>query len=109
MSRKVLLIAAAVLVAVAVTAGIAVASSVGDDDRPLTGTTLERATAAALEHTNGGTVVETEMGDDGAAYDVEVRFGDGRVVELQLDERFAVIGREADDDGPNDEDGADDE
>jgi uncharacterized membrane protein YkoI len=107
MSRKVLLVAAAVLAAVAVTAGIAVASGVGDDDQPLTGASLERATAAALAETGGGTVLETEVGDDGAAYEVEVRLGDGRVVELQLDERYGVIGREADDDGPN-EDDADD-
>ena len=107
MSRKMLLFAAAALAAVAVTAGIAVASGVGDDDRPLTGATLERATAAALAHTDGGTVVETEVGDDGAAYDVEVRLGDGRVVELQLDERFAVIGQEADDDEPNEDEAND--
>ena len=43
--------------------GLAMAGGT-DDDRPLTGTELERATEAALEHTGGGTVLETEVGDE---------------------------------------------
>ena len=88
-------------------AGLAIANG-GDDDRPLAGSALEQATAAALEHTGGGTVIETEVGDDGAAYGVEVRLDDGSVVEVALDEGFGVIGEEADDDGSGggDEDGA---
>jgi peptidase YpeB-like protein len=85
-------------------AAIAVAGG-GDDDRPLTGSNLEKATAAALAHTGGGTVIETEVGDDGAAYGVEIRRDDGSVVEVSLDTNFSVIGDEADDDGPNEEDG----
>ena len=65
---------------------------------------LDKATAAALEHTGGGTVTETEVGDDGAAYGVEVRLDDGSQVEVSLDENFKVIGQEADDDGAADED-----
>lgn len=83
--------------------GIAIAGA-GDDDRPLTGSDLERATAAALAQTGGGTVVETEVGDDGAAYGVEIRLDDGRVVEVELDANFEVIGQEADDDGDGDTD-----
>jgi uncharacterized membrane protein YkoI len=82
--------------------GIAIATG-GDDDTPLTGTTLEQATQAALEHTGGGTVIETEVGDDGAAYGVEVRLDDGSVVEVNLDENFNVTGDEPDDDGAGDE------
>jgi uncharacterized membrane protein YkoI len=85
-------------------AAIAVAGG-GDDDRPLTGSNLEKATAAALAHTGGGTVIETEVGDDGAAYGVEIRRDDGSVVEVNLDTNFNVIGDEADDDGQNEEDG----
>jgi hypothetical protein len=44
------------------------------------------------------TVLETEAGDDGAAYGVEVRLADGSVVEVHLDKAFQVIGQEADDD-----------
>ena len=89
--------------------GVAVAASSGDDEEPLTGSTLDRAVDAALEETGGGTVTETEAGDDGAAYSVEVRLDDGSQVEVNLDENFTVIGQEADDDGPNDDDEGEDE
>lgn len=52
--------------------GVAIATAVGDD-QPLTGSALEKATAAALQHTGGGTVIESEVGDDGDAYGVEIR------------------------------------
>jgi uncharacterized membrane protein YkoI len=109
MRRKFALLAALVLALGAVSAGIAIAAGGGDDDQPLTGSALERATAAALEHTGGGVVTETEVGDDGAAYGVEVRLDDGSQVEVNLDENFNVIGQAADDDGPNDEDGPSDD
>jgi uncharacterized membrane protein YkoI len=54
-------------------------------------------------------VIESEAGDDGAAYGVEIRLEDGRVVEVSLDANFNVVGDEADDDGPNDDDGANDD
>jgi uncharacterized membrane protein YkoI len=97
-TRKLAVTAAVVLVAGAISAGFAVAAG-GDDDRPLSGTSLEKATAAALAHTGGGTVTETEVGDDGAAYGVEIRLPDGRQVEVNLDENFVVVGQENDDDG----------
>lgn len=110
MNRKLGIVAAIVVLVGAASAGIAYASGVGrDDDPPLTGATLERATDAALEHTNGGTVTETEMGDDGAAYSVEVRLPDGTQVEVNLDESFDVIGQESDDDGAEEEEGEDDD
>jgi uncharacterized membrane protein YkoI len=109
MTRKLALIAALVLALAAVAAGIAIAAGGGGDDEPLTGSTLARATAAALAHTGGGTVTETEVGDDGAAYGVEVRLDDGSQVEVELDENFDVIGQESDDDGAGEEDEADDD
>jgi uncharacterized membrane protein YkoI len=108
MKRKFVLIGAVVAVVGALSAGIAIAAA-GDDEQPLTGSTLERATDAALAHTGGGTVVETETGDDGAAYSVEVQLGDGSQVEVNLDESFEVIGQEADDDGPGDDEGSGDD
>ncbi len=98
-------ILAVALGAVALTA---VAQS-GDDDQPITGAALEQATKAALDYTGGGTVTETEAGDDGSTYGVEVRLDDGRQVEVNLDHNFNVIGKEADDDGPNDQDGQGDD
>jgi uncharacterized membrane protein YkoI len=94
---RILIGAAATVVAIGVGTGVGIAAS-SDDDQPLTGTDLDRATAAALEHVGGGTVIETEAGDDGAAYGVEIRREDGSVVEVRLDERFQVIGTEGDDD-----------
>ncbi len=111
MRRKFAAVAVAVVALGALSGGIAIASGGrGDADRPLTGSALETAKAAALKHTGGGTVVETEVGDDGAAYGVEVRRGDGTVVEVSLDESFAVLGAEGDADaaGARDE-GADDD
>lgn len=66
-------------------------------DAPLLGSDLERATAAALAHTGGGTVTDTETGDDGAAYGVEIRKPDGTEVEVGLDANFAVTSEEVDD------------
>jgi uncharacterized membrane protein YkoI len=66
-----------------------------DDLAP--GAEHDRAIAAALAHTEGGTVTEVEVGDDGAAYGVEVLREDGVEVEVELDEAFAVIGSEVDD------------
>ena len=99
---------AAGVIAAATGMGIAATS----DDEPLTGSTLDRAVEEALQETGGGTVVETEVGDGGAAYSVEIRLDDGRQVEVNLDENFNVIGSEADDDGRNerrDEAGSEDE
>ncbi len=109
MSRrlKLMLVAAFAVVAVAVTGGIAIAAGAGDDDQPLTGATLQKATAAALAHTGGGTISESEVGDDGAAYDVEVRLANGNTVEVRLDSQYRVIGRGADDDGAGGEDEGD--
>jgi uncharacterized membrane protein YkoI len=102
------LVAVLALAVIGAGAGIAVATG-GDDDQPITGSALDKATAAALEHTGGGTVTETEVGDDGAAYGVEIRLDDGSQVEVNLDESFNVIGQAADDDGPNDHDEAADD
>jgi uncharacterized membrane protein YkoI len=89
--------------AAAIAAGTvaATAAAGGDDDQELTGATRDRAVAAALAATGGGTVLETEAGDDGAAYGVEVRLDDGRQVEVNLDSSFKVVNQESDEDRPN--------
>ena len=108
MTRKLVLIAALVVVVGAVSTGFAIAAA-GGDEQPLTGSALEQAKAAALAHTGGGTVTETETGDDGAAYSVEVRLADGTQVEVNLDGNFDVIGQATDDDGPGDQEGPEDD
>ena len=82
-----------------VVVGTFIAATHNDDDQPITGLALEKCTAAALAANPGGTVTETEVGDDGAAYGVEIRLTDGSQVEVNLDENCQVIGQEADDDG----------
>jgi uncharacterized membrane protein YkoI len=102
--------AVAGLVALAL-GGAAIAGATGgggDDatDTPITGQALDRAEAAALEHTGGGRVTETEVGDEEGAYEVEVTRADGSQVDVHLDEDFAVLGSEGD--GEEDAGGDDD-
>jgi hypothetical protein len=111
MSRRNKLIAGVIgaVLVVGVGTGVVMAAA-GDDDKPLSGSKYDQATEAALDHVGGGEVIETEVGDDGAAYGVEIRKDDGSVVEVNLDSDFNVIGDEPDDDGAGDEDdGAGDE
>jgi uncharacterized membrane protein YkoI len=60
------------------------------------GTALDKANAAALQHTGGGQVTETEVGDEESFYEVEVTLDDGSQVDVQLDRSFQVVGDEAD-------------
>ncbi|HEX6424143.1 MAG TPA: hypothetical protein VFZ79_11730 [Acidimicrobiales bacterium] len=106
-TRFAVIAAAGVAILAAGGAGAAVAAGGGDDDEaPITGDALDRATAAALEHTGGGRVTETEVGDEESLYEVEVTLDDGTQVDVQLDEDFRVVGDEHDDeseDGPDDD------
>jgi hypothetical protein len=92
--------------AVAGTAGFAAAGGADDDatEAPITGTALEKATAAALEHTGGGTVTGTEVGDEESLYEVEVTLDSGGQVDVQLDEAFNVVGSEGDDESESGDD-----
>jgi hypothetical protein len=105
MGRKAKLAAGVAAAAILVVGGAGVVRAATSDDMPLEGNDYERATTSALRHVGGGTVVETEVGDDGSAYEVEVRLDDGSQVAVELDESFRVIGSDPDDDGSNDGDG----
>lgn len=107
MKRRTLGIATAVVFVGGLGASFAVATATNDDDgteQPITGDALERATAAALAHTGGGRVTETEVEDEESKYEVEVTLDDGRQVDVQLDEDFNVVGSEDDDDTSEDDD-----
>jgi uncharacterized membrane protein YkoI len=101
---------AGVLVALGGVAGVAAAASsaigADDDDQQLTGDTLTSAVDAATAAVEGR-VVDTETGDDGAAYGVEIQRPDGSVVEVELDASYNVIGTEADEDESDGQDDAD--
>lgn len=104
--RPTLTFAAAVAAGVVVVAaaGAAVASTSGDDtDRPITGSALEQASAAALEHTGEGRVSDTEVGDEESYYEVEVTLDNGDEMDVQLDRSFAVVGDERDGSGSADD------
>jgi len=87
--------AAVILTAGGVGGAVAVA---GDDDRerPIPAAELERAERAALAETGGGTVTDTEVGDEESMYEVEVTLDDGSQVDVQLDADFGVVGSETD-------------
>lgn len=100
MQRRTIIITAVATGTVAIIAGAGGAialSSADDDEAPITGPALERATAAALAHTGEGQVTETEVGDEDSLYEVEVTLDDGTQVDVQLDENFEVVGSEVDD------------
>ena len=98
MKRKFAVAAALVVGAGAASGGAAIAAG-GDDDAtetPITGSALQNATAAALEHTGGGRVTGTEVGDEESYYEVEVTLDGGRQVDVQLDRSFNVVSSEGD-------------
>jgi uncharacterized membrane protein YkoI len=65
-------------------------------DEAIGGSELDKASAAALQHTGGGQVTDTEVGDEESYYEVEVSLDDGSQVDVQLDRGYNVVGEEAD-------------
>jgi uncharacterized membrane protein YkoI len=102
MKRKLAVAAALVVGAGAASGGAAIAAGSDDDgtDSPITGSALDSATAAALEHTGGGKVTGTEVGDEESYYEVEVTLDGGRQVDVQLDKSFNVVTSEGDREDP---------
>jgi hypothetical protein len=101
---KLIGIVAGTVAIVAAGAGIAVGAG-GDDDEPaITGQDLERATKAALDHTGGGRVTETEVGDEESYYEVEVTLADGGQIDVQLDENFNVVSTSGNDETDDNDD-----
>ncbi len=104
-----LLLGGGAIAAVAIGSGVTFVVAQGGDDgeAPITGDALARASAAALAHTGGGRVTETEIGDEESYYEVEVTLDDGTQVDVQLDRDFRVVGGETDaageDDGAGDD------
>jgi uncharacterized membrane protein YkoI len=103
MRRRAKLAIGIVAVVVASGAGGAYAWAGGGDDdvaeTPITGTDLDKASAAALAHTGGGRVTGTEVGDEESYYEVEVTLDGGGQVDVQLDKSFNVVGSDGDQHG----------
>jgi uncharacterized membrane protein YkoI len=108
MKRKTLAMAAGAGLAIAAGAGIAVANATSDDDddneteTAISGDALDQASEAALAHTGGGRVTGSEVDDEESKYEIEVTLDNGDQVDVQLDERFKVVGDENDGSGDDD-------
>lgn len=102
---KLTLITGSVIAALGV-GGVAIAGATGGDDsgseRAISGGALDLASQAALDHTGGGEVTDTEVGDEESYYEVEVTLDNASQVDVQLDKSFNVVGSE--NDGRTDED-----
>ena len=100
MKKRILIAALAIAALGAGGTAIAGATGGGDDgdghDKAITGSALDRASAAALQATGGGKVTETEVGDEESYYEVEVTRADDSQVDVQLDRDFNVVGQKAD-------------
>ncbi len=97
MKKKTIWITSAVVGAVLVLGGAGIAVAVTDpfdlaDNDRLSGTTLERASSAALDAVGSGTVTDAETSDGLThAYEVEVTLANGEDIDVELDESFAVV------------------
>ena len=97
--RKYLIIGGSVLAIAAAGTGAAFATGTvgGDDEGSLSGPAADRATAAALEITHGGTANAVERdSENGATYEVEVTKPDGKTVDVRLDENYDLVVVEGD-------------
>lgn len=81
--------------------GVAVASGGDDGHAAVNGPQAEKATAAALQDTHGGTANSVERdGENGATWEVEVTQTDGFIVDVRLDDNYRLVVIESDSD-PN--------
>jgi hypothetical protein len=105
MTRKHLLIGGSVLaLALAGGGGAYAVAGGGEEDQTLGGSTADKARAAALQYTHGGSagVVENEANDPeehGASYGVEVTKPDGSKVDVFLDENYKLLRITSNEDG----------
>ena len=72
------------------------------EDVPITGSALEKASAAALKYVGEGRVTDTEIDDEEGYYEIEITRNNGQQVDVHLDENFNVLGK--DDEEEDDED-----
>ena len=104
-SRKQLIVGGSILAIAAGGAGAAVAIGSGDDgDATATGPGADRATAAALEITHGGTANAVERdSENGATWEVEVTKPDGQTVDVRLDQDYRLVVVEGDSESGQDD------
>jgi hypothetical protein len=95
--RTQLIAGSALVAALALGGGAAAVANGGDDEGTVTGAAADRATAAALVETGGGTANAVERdSENGATWEVEVTKNDGTTVDVRLDDEFRVVVVESD-------------
>jgi hypothetical protein len=106
MQKKTKVLIGAVALVLAGAVGTTAAVAGGDDgEDTVTGPQADRATAAALEITGGGTANAVERdAEDGATWEVEVIRPDGTTVDVRLDDRFRLVVVEGDSEGADHDD-----
>jgi hypothetical protein len=107
MDRRKLLAGAASLATLTLGGGLAYASDDGAEGR-IMAPDAGKAKAAALDHTGGGRVTDTEVGDEEGYYEIEVTRDDGTQTDVHLDRDLDVLTAEHDGREPGDEDGSGD-
>ncbi len=98
-SKKIFTVGAFVVAAAAGAIAVPAVASSGDDtdtDAPISGSELQRASEAALNHLGEGTVTGSEVGDEESYYEIEVTRENGHQVDVQLDKEFNVVTTEDD-------------
>ena len=111
MKRRTKIIAAVGVAAVAAAAvGTVVTAGVMDDEnqQPITGDALTKASAVALAQTGGGRVTDTEVNDEESYYQVEVTLDTGKQVDVNLDKNFNVVKTKTDSESESGDTGGDD-
>jgi hypothetical protein len=105
MRRKTVLIVSGVVAAVIAAGGTGAALATGGDDGEgtLSGSKAEKARAAALKITSGGTVTAIERDNEkGATYEVEVKRTDGTTVDVRLDGNYQLVAVDGDSESASD-------
>ena len=88
--------------------GVGVAAATGgiggdDGDATVSGPSADKATAAALEITHGGTANSVERdSENGATWEVEVTKPDGNTVDVRLDQNYQLVVVEGDSENSGD-------
>jgi hypothetical protein len=83
---------AGAVAALSISGGAVALAASGDSDTNVTGPAADRAVAAALAETGGGTANSVERdSEDGAVWEVEVTKPGGSTVDVRLDRNLNVV------------------
>ena len=100
--KRLLILTVATLLVVGGSVGIVLPA--GPTTRPRSPVTPCESERRSPQYTGGGTVTDSELGDEEGYYEVEVTLQDGTEVDVHLDQNFNVIGSDNDKDDGEDTD-----